>query len=944
MNGRQEIGGDSPPNQGGLLDQEDFGLCSNAPVPEAQEAKARLHRVQEQCVPAGPISAVGTWEWDSQTNEVHGSDETLALLGLRREEFAGTRDALAARIHPDDRAHWEHSLGGCIREGKGCRIECRVVLPDESVRWIAILGDAPRDADGQRRNVRGVVLDITERKQAERTLQENERFLDAVFESIQDGISVLSPDLTIRRVNGLMRRWYADALPLEGKKCHLCYQNRDTPCEPCPTLRCLQTGRVESDVVRGVPGSIVEWVELFSYPIKDATSGRVTGVVEFVRDITRRKYTEDALALRERQMRATLDSTPNVAVQWYDQDGRVLYWNSASERIYGWSAAEALGRTLESLILSSEEAAAFRASLARLRESAGPLGPYETTIRRRDGSEGVVLSTVFAIPEVGESAVFVCMDVDISELKRAQEALRRSEEKLRVALLAAEMGTWRWDAHAGRGTRNAELNRILGLEAVESVDSLDDFFSHLHPDDRSAARIEFERAIQARNTYLQELRIVRPDGTVRWLRYQGRPFYDEKGALTYMTGVAVDITARKQAEQERADLEARLHQAQKLEAVGQLAGGVAHDFNNILTAVLGHVELARAALETADAPNEALLESIRAIGYGAEQAARLTRQLLSLSRRQITQPQVLDLNDTVTDMEKMLRRLLSENTLFNVIRPPKLDPVRVDPGQIEQVILNLVVNARDAMPNGGTLTVETRNVLLTEEYAASHPQARSGAHVLLSVSDTGCGMDASVIDRAFDPFFTTKDVNRGTGLGLATVYGIVRQAGGHVTVYSEVGRGSTFRVYLPTVAHGRSPVRVKQHESGAPGGTETIMVCEDDEAVRHLTERLLRGAGYTVLAARDGAHAEGIFTRHAGPIHLLVTDVIMPDTDGRRLADRLTKRQTGLKVLFVSGYTADIIVHHGVLEEGMAFLEKPFSRQSLLRRVRDLLDRDKPEA
>ena len=209
MSGRQESGSNSRSNQGGLLDHGDSGHCPNAPTPELRETKMRLHRVQERCVPAGPISAVGTWEWDSQTNEVHGSDETLALLGMQREKFAGTRDALATRIHPDDRAHWEHSLGGCIREGKGCRIECRVVVPDEPVRWIAILGDALRNADGQRRSVRGVVLDITERKQAERTLQENERFLEAIFESIQDGISVLSPDLTIRQVNDLIRRWYA---------------------------------------------------------------------------------------------------------------------------------------------------------------------------------------------------------------------------------------------------------------------------------------------------------------------------------------------------------------------------------------------------------------------------------------------------------------------------------------------------------------------------------------------------------------------------------------------------------------------------------------------------------------------------------------------------------------------------------------------------------------
>ncbi len=902
-----------------------------------------MRRVEERCALAQRIAGVGTWEWNTETNEVYWSDETLAMFGLRREEFGGTREEVVARIHPDDRARWEQSVRGCLEDGTEHRIEYRAVQPDGSVRWISVLGDTPRGADGQSRRMLGVVLDVTERRRAERALQENQRFLEAIFESIQDGVSVLSPDLTIRRVNGVMRQWYARHVPLEGKKCYMCYHDGGKPCDPCPTLRCMRTGRAESEIVPGLPGSAAEWLELFSYPMKDAESDEVTGVVEFVRDITSRKRAEDALRESEQRLRAYFDQSFQY-MGLLETDGTIVAINRTTLEFANVSEAHLQGRKLwDGPWWADPEGESPRLQAAVCRAAAGEFVRYETTCTDWQGERHVIDLSLKPFRDCDGSVLRVIAEArNVTEQKRVEQALRRSEANLRVALSAAEMGTWRWDAVTTWGTRDAGLNRILGLEPVESVDSLDGFFALLHPDDRGAARIEFERAIRDQDTYLQEFRVVRPDGTVRWLRNRGRPFYDEAGRLTYMTGAAVDITARKQAEQERAELEAQLRQAQKLEAVGQLAGGVAHDFNNILTAVLGHVELARAALGTPDPRSEPVLESVREIGRGAERAARLTRQLLAFSRRQIMQPQVLDLNDIVTDMEKMLRRLLSENILFDVVRRPKLDPVLVDPGQIEQVILNLVVNARDAMLDGGTLTVDTRNVCLDDAYAACHAQARSGPHVMLSVSDTGCGIEASVIDRVFDPFFTTKEVGEGTGLGLATVYGIVRQAGGHVTVYSEVGRGSTFRVYLPTVVHARPELRAERKEPDVPGGTETIMVCEDDEAVRHLTERLLRSAGYAVVAARNGTHAEEIFSRRQEPIRLLVTDVIMPDTDGRKLADRLMERQPGLKVLFVSGYTSNIMAHHGVLDEGVEFLEKPFSRQDLLHRVRDLLDRDRP--
>ena len=373
-----------------------------------------------------------------------------------------------------------------------------------------------------------------------------------------------------------------------------------------------------------------------------------------------------------------------------------------------------------------------------------------------------------------------------------------------------------------------------------------------------------------------------------------------------------------------------------MEAVGQLAGGVAHDFNNILTAILGNAELA--ATQASPNADPGLSEVLNQISESAKRAATLTRQLLAFSRRQVAQPIDLDLNQSLKDLEDMLRRLLTENIDLHIVPAQELSLVRADPGQIEQVVVNLVVNARDAMPDGGRLQLETSDVVLDEAYAAGHVDVRPGPHVLLAVSDTGCGMAAGILDRIYEPFFTTKKAGEGTGLGLATVYGIVKQSGGHVSVYSEPNRGTTFRVYLPAAAATTTRPRPAVDKGRPPTGTETILICEDDDAVRELAAQMVGAAGYTVLAARNGRHARQIAAAHTGHLHLLVTDVIMPDMNGKHLAEQLHLTWPDLKVLFVSGYTANVIAHHGVLDEGVQFLEKPFTRATLLRRIREVLD------
>lgn len=424
-------------------------------------------------------------------------------------------------------------------------------------------------------------------------------------------------------------------------------------------------------------------------------------------------------------------------------------------------------------------------------------------------------------------------------------------------------------------------------------------------------------------------------GETRWYQTIKVPLQSPDGTARQVLGVATDITQRKL-------LEDQLVQAQKMEAVGRLAGGIAHDFNNLLTVVMGHVGLLVAEMARDDPHRPELEEVLRA----TQRAATLTQQLLAFSRKQVLQPKVLDLNDLVRGTHKLLRRLIGEDVELRTALGDGLGSVEADPGQLEQVIMNLAVNARDAMPRGGMLTIETANVELDDTYAREHVDVAAGRYVMLAVTDTGTGMDVRTKAHLFEPFFTTKGPGRGTGLGLATVHGIVKQSGGHIWVYSEPGGGTTFKVYLPRVVGGvdKADAPARSPESRGRGGAETILLVEDEDAVRRLASTVLERRGYAVLAGCDGEAALQLAARHTGPLDLLVTDVVMPRMSGPQLAAQLTQARPGLKVLYLSGYTDDTIIHHGVLREGVAFLQKPFSPEALTRKVREVLDAPRSDA
>jgi len=432
-----------------------------------------------------------------------------------------------------------------------------------------------------------------------------------------------------------------------------------------------------------------------------------------------------------------------------------------------------------------------------------------------------------------------------------------------------------------------------------------------------------------------ELKLKRKDGAVVWVLRSSSPILDDEGRYEGMFGMLMDITEKKRAEESLRQTERQLHVAKKMEAIGNLAGGVAHDFNNLLSIILSYSTLLAEDMAAGD-PRRADLEEIQSAGKRAED---LTRQLLAFGRQQILQPRVVDLNEGVAGMERMLRRLIGEDIELTVVLAASLGRVLVDPGQVDQIIMNLAVNSRDAMPGGGKLTIETANVELDAAYAAAHAGTRPGPHVLLAVTDTGMGMDEATLSRMFEPFFTTKEQGKGTGLGLATVFGIVHQSGGSVWVYSEPGQGTTFKVYFP-----RTDVTPTEGPTTNPpvvgplGGTETILMVEDDNSLRVLAGAILQRCGYHVIEAQSGGDALLICEQHPATIHLLLTDVVMPRMSGRQLAERLHPLRPTMKVLYMSGYTNNSIVHHGVLDSGVAFLQKPITPEALARKVREVLN------
>jgi PAS domain S-box-containing protein len=620
-------------------------------------------------------------------------------------------------------------------------------------------------------------------------------------------------------------------------------------------------------------------------------------------------------AMRARARFAILDESPG-AFMALDREWRYLYINGAGARQVGHTPESLVGRVIWEVFPEMVGGPSWHAyhramdsrEIVDLEEHDEPLDLWFEV-------------RVYPI-EVGIGIYFS----EVSGRKRLEAALRESEQRFRQLAENIQEVFWLIDVATRRIIYVSPAYETVWGRSCESLyDDPSAWLEAIHLEDREHVERSLERSWGGQ-TFDETYRIVRPDGAVRFVRARRYPVCDKDGRVFRIAGVAQDIT-------EHHNLEEQFRHAQKMEAVGRLAGGVAHDFNNLLSVILSYSRWVAQKLE----PGE-LLDDVRQIETAGLRAAELTSQLLAFSRQQVLQPKIIDLNESIGKIDRMLRRVLGEDIELSTISGASVWPVRADPGQIEQILMNLAVNARDAMPQGGRLTIETANTELDEAYTRLHSGTRPGPHVMLAVSDTGVGMDKATLARIFEPFFTTKGTGKGTGLGLSTVFGIVQQSGGSIWVYSEPGRGTTFKIWLPRALAERETAGAASQPAPSIRGAETLLVVEDDAQVRQLVEGILRKDGYDVLVAEGAAEALRRVDEHAGKIHALVTDVVMPGTNGRQLAEQLKARRPDLKVLYMSGYTDNVVVHHGVLDAGVKFLQKPITPSKLSAMVRETLD------
>jgi two-component system, cell cycle sensor histidine kinase and response regulator CckA len=669
------------------------------------------------------------------------------------------------------------------------------------------------------------------------------------------------------------------------------------------------------------------------------TEGVAVPIVRgMARDVTEQRRAEEALRASETELRALFGAMTDVILVLDDQ-GRHLKIAPTRPAYCDRPAEGRIGKTLQE-IYPPEIADLF---LAHVRRALDTRRMYRVEYSLPiDGKE--IWFEAAVSPMTKDSVIWIARD--IVERKRAEQEQARLNTELetnrrRLNNIVASVPGVVWEAWNDPDPATQRIDfvsdyveSLLGYTRKEWLSTPNFWLSIIHPDDRERTATAAAAALDSGKTNsVLEFRWLTRDGRFLWVESTSAVALDEQGRPGGLRGVTIDISERKRVEEALHKSEEQLQQSQKLEAIGQLAGGIAHDFNNLLTVVSGYCGLALNQLQD----EEFVRHSIEEIKKAGERAASLTRQLLAFSRKQVLQPKVIDLNSVVSEMGRMLQRLIGEDIELRTVLDFKLGNVKADPGQLEQVIMNLAVNSRDAMPHGGQLTIETANVSVDDHYVMEHVAIKPGPYVLLAISDTGVGIDQDAQAHIFEPFFTTKGIGKGTGLGLSTVYGIVKQSGGNIWVYSEVNKGTTFKIYLPRVDEVTPEYKVPESPSELLHGFETILLAEDDGMVRDLIHKLLKNHGYQVLEAATGSLALKISARYEGQIDLLLTDVVMPEISGREVADQLAQSRPEMKVLYMSGYTDDTIVRHRILDADVAFLQKPFTPEALLLKLQEVL-------
>jgi len=905
-----------------------------------KEAEEALRRKEEDYRTLAENSPDLIARFDRQLRHTYVNPAAARAGRLSAREYIG-KTIPESEVPQPAAERWEERIRQVLETGQLLEVVDAFPTPD-GIRYFNTRFIPELAPDGSVQSVLSIARDITERKRAEEALRENEAMSRAVLEHSPVGISIRDQAGVLLHVNEAWKKIWAisDAEIQENEK----WSAGRSWKERCPYLgdSAQDVDRLfiresgisilyfpELEIKEPRPGS-AQWVSQYLYALRNQEGG-VEKVVTLTQDITERKLAEEAVRKSEVRYRELVENANSIILR-RDPEGRITFFNEFAQRFFGYREEEILGRNVVGTIVPEKDSSGM--DLAHMiRDISRHPEHYATNENEnmlRSGERVWVAWTNKPIfdPD-GKVAQILCIGNDITERRKAEEALKTSEVRYRTLVEGMSEAVMQVDNDDRVQFVNLQFCQMTGYREDELLGRVG-YEIYFDPEEQELIRRKNRlRREKASDAY--ETRMRKKTGEEVLVRISGSPVTDVQGNVVGSIGVITDITERRRLEED-------VLQLQKMEAIGRLSGGVAHDFNNLLQGIMGFAERALRKLPEGD-PSRKYLEGIEKT---VDKAASLTYQLLAFSRKQVFQPVVIEFNEIVRDSEKMLRRMISEDIEIVTHLSPDAGRVKVDPIQIEQVIMNLAVNSGDAMPKGGRLVLETANVELDQAYIRLHPDLSPGSYVVLTVSDTGCGMDTETLAHIFEPFFTTKEIGKGTGLGLAMVYGIVRQSGGGIEVQSARGRGTTFKVYLPRKdqeAEAKKAVATLSEE--LPRGTETVLLVEDEEELRDSMREDLSHSGYSVLEAENGEAAFRLFSEHPGTIHLLITDVVMPKMSGPDLARQLAPLRPELKVIFISGYPAAATLSHGLKPLGLAFLQKPFKSHVLLRKVREVLDNPK---
>ncbi|MFL6587114.1 MAG: PAS domain-containing protein [Luteimonas sp.] len=926
----------------------------NSPHPTDGRVARDSERV-ELALAAGAI--VGTWFWDIDCDRVTIDDALADAFGLD-PKAARTElrlDEILEYVHPEDRPGLAAAIADAVRRGGRYAHAYRTLGRDRQYRWIEAIGRVDLDDTGRAIGFPGVLIDIDERRRLEAERDEAQILLRSFLEAAPGVMYAKdrrgrilfgnrgTTDLIGRPTEAYVGRTDAELLGDASQAAAIMATDE----------RIMSSGRTEQveEAVNFPDGRSAWWLST-KVPLRD-TQGTVIGLVGTSLDITDRKAAEARHQEIEERYRLAAHATNDAIWDWRMDDGHVV-WNEALTTLFG-HAETATGAQWWLDHIHPEDRARVDTQIHAVIDGDGSVWTGEYRFQRADGSYAEVLDRGTVLRNAAGTPVrMIGAMLDLTARKAAEAALAQSEERLRLATDAGDMGFWDVDLVHDVLIWPPRTKAMFGISAEAPV-TLRDFYDGLHLQDRAATSAAFDAAVDPaqRAFYDVEYRTIgKEDGVVRWVAAKGRGLFEGDRCVRVL-GVAIDVTERRRADArlqelnehlesrvraevaERTRVEDALRQSQKMEAVGQLTGGIAHDFNNMLAAVVGPLDLLASRLR--DHPDPRTKRYIDMAIDGANRAAQLTQRLLAFSRQQPLQPVPVDANRLIAGMSDLLAHSLGSSVRLQTDLAASLWSTHVDANQLENVVLNLAVNARDAMPGGGRLTIATSNCRIGPGDADAPQDVPAGDYMLITVSDTGSGMQPEVMAKAFDPFYTTKKVGKGTGLGLSQVYGFVLQSAGHVRMTSQVGQGTVVRIWLPRLeGHVDFVAQAGLATTPATGAQELVLVVDDEPAVRQFSTDALNELGYRVLAADGAASALRLLDANPG-IALLFTDVVMPEVNGRQLADEALRRRPDLKVLFTTGNSRNTLVQDGVLDPGVQLIGKPFTVDALAARVATVL-------